>query len=221
MRALRTETTSRPLAIVAATLAATVVAVIGFGGTAWAKGPQSASITGPGLDEPIELTMQGGDGNQIVRLMALSGVWEGSETGGPERLSSKPTGDLGSKYTVIWSILVPNNDGQLEDRVAYRKDIYPDAAGGPVIYTPAQEDTGVGVGTTGWARGTAGLWRVLGEVGVPVADRPVPSTPEAPAGDPWWVPGALLAGALGLVVVLGLGAVVARSARAQRAISLG
>jgi D-alanyl-D-alanine carboxypeptidase (penicillin-binding protein 5/6) len=64
--------------------------------------------------------------------------------------------------------------GQQFGRV--RQDLYPRAAGGPVIHTPpGQQGFGGPLTVTGWLRGRPPLTRTLAQLGVP----PPPGTPAA------------------------------------------
>jgi hypothetical protein len=69
--------------------------------------------------------------------------------------------------------------GQTDGRI--RQDLYPRAAGGPVIYTlPGQQGFGQPLRATGWLRGTRQLTATLTRLGVP-AGASLPSAPGSPA----------------------------------------
>jgi hypothetical protein len=97
-----------------------------------AKGPDRATITGPGLDEPIVL---GGDAEGDVsstfgRFAEGAGFMYAVFRQTPNQLlAGRPQGDLGPKYEIVWR--VPGG----ETHTAFaRQALYPYAPGGPVTY---------------------------------------------------------------------------------------
>jgi hypothetical protein len=64
---------------------------------------------------------------------------------------------------------VPGVDPQPGDEFGrVRQDLYPDATGGPLIYTPpGQRGFGQALQAAGWLRGSAQLSRTLTQLGVP------------------------------------------------------
>ena len=109
------------------------MATVGFVIIAWAspamaKGPDQATITGPGLDKPVVVTGFGepGSGDKLGELADGSGlflVMFGSDGSARTIVSEAPTGDLGPKFQL--SYRVP--DGT-EAGSTVRQDLYP--AGG-------------------------------------------------------------------------------------------
>jgi hypothetical protein len=100
---------------------------------ATAKGPDQATITGPGLDGPIVV---GGDaegnftstfGRFTHGAGFVSAVFQ--QTPDP-MLRQRPKGDLGPRYHVLFR--VPGGDGRASN---VRLALYPYAPGGPVTYT--------------------------------------------------------------------------------------
>jgi hypothetical protein len=98
-----------------------------------AKGPDQATITGPGVDGPIVL---GGDaegnftstfGRFVHGAGFVSAVFQ--QTPDP-MLNRRPTGDLGPRYDVVYR--VPGGDTGTSN---VRQALYPYAPGGPVTYT--------------------------------------------------------------------------------------
>lgn len=148
-------------------VASAVVVVITA--AALAKGPESGTITGPGIEAPIELT-EVGSGDLIWELMQRTALWDG--LGSSSRLPAQPAAELGPAYTLTWV-----NSGPPADPIEVRtivQLIYPHAEMGPVIHTPAQlglERWGSGV--VGWYRAPEDLTETLTALGVPV------STPRA------------------------------------------
>jgi hypothetical protein len=92
---------------------------------ALAKGPETATLTIPGRDEPVLFVDQNLDGQTWSDRVRITGLWLGDRTPVEE-----PTGDLGDAYTVQWFQF-----GGGEPIVEY---IYPDAEGGPLVRTPEQ-----------------------------------------------------------------------------------
>jgi hypothetical protein len=138
-------------------IAVAIVAVTG--GTALAKGPESATFSGPGINGPTELNQ---NDPVIGQLMQQSGIWNGP--GVP--LSSAPTGDLGPVYTLTWVNSGPP-DAPIAERTI-RQFIYPQAENGPVIHTPVQDGLeGWGPDVVGWFEASDGLIHALLTLGVP------------------------------------------------------
>jgi hypothetical protein len=134
--------------------------------TALAKGPTEATITGPGLEEPLKL---GGPnalapGEPLEVLASRAGFFEvawGTDPG--KRLGKSPTTQLGPKYRVTY--LVPGPSGT-DDLI--RQDLYPFARGGRVTYTPGGQrffDTRRTLG--GWFRAARSVKAELVAAGLP------------------------------------------------------
>ncbi len=198
--------------------ALTFMATVGFVVVAWAspamaKGPDQATITGPGLNKPIVVGGYGepGSGDKLGRLSDGSGLFLlmfGSDGSGQHVVSRAPTGPLGPKFQL--SYRVP--DGS-EAGSTVRQDLYPDAAGGPFTYTEAGQAV---FGTTtsgGWYRTPSTFGRLLAELGVPTnavgQPQPEPSAAAAPRLAPAAAPdsapvttGVPLAAAIVVVIVL-------------------
>ena len=143
-------------------IAVAIVAVAG--GTALAKGPESATFSGPGIKGLTELNQNDA---VIGQLMQQSGIWNGP--GVP--LSSAPTGDLGPVYTLTWVNSGPP-DAPVAERTI-RQFIYPQAENGPVVHTPVQEGLeGWGPDVVGWFEASDGLIHALLTLGVPAPALP-------------------------------------------------
>lgn len=168
-------------------LLATLVTVFGAVPAAIAKGPESATLTGPGIDEPIQLM----DGVEEGEAMNLSGLWTGHET-----RVNEPTGDLGPQYVVSWVNMGPP-EFTVEQRTIVEY-VYPEASGGPVVHRPEQE------GLRDWHDGSKGWFQakdqivatideLVGEKVVepqPVATTVAPVSPQpipVDGASPWWI----------------------------------
>jgi hypothetical protein len=153
---------------------------------ALAKGPSQASITGPGLVRAI-VVADGGEPGQQGTLAVLAGqtglftAMFGPDVSLPVQTPARlrtppPEASLGPQYTVIYTVPgVTPRPGEQSGRI--RQDLYPAAAGGPVVYTPpGQAGFGQPLQVTGWLRAGPGLARTLGQLGI----RPQPGTSQAP-----------------------------------------
>jgi hypothetical protein len=193
-----------------------------------AKGIESATITGPALDHPIDV-MSDASG----KLPTLTGVWE-TRLGHPEPvplLDRTPTAQLGPRYTVTWRITGPGGPTPL------RQDVYPDAEGGPLVHTASGQRFFDGVTQGGWYQAPVALRDVLSRLGVPpvgvvtpsdAADTgavspaiagpgiplDAPTTVPTRADDPWWPE--VVAGLAVTAVVVGPAITAARLRRARR-----
>ncbi len=178
--------------IVVTALAAgmSVAAAISLATPALAKGPSEASITGPGLTRAIVVSGNGEPGEQgtLAVLAGQTGLFTAmfggdasvpAQTPAPLR-TPPPKAALGPRYTVTYTVPgVTPQPGEQAGRI--RQDLYPGAAGGPVIYTPpGQDGFGQPLQVTGWFRASPQLTRTLAQLGVPVR----PATPAAPRPHP-------------------------------------
>jgi hypothetical protein len=186
-------------------LAVTVLSGIALFGSiapAGAKGPESATISGPGIDQPIEL-IDGTNPDLVARLMEQTVLW----FGGGDPLPGQPVGDLGPGYALTWVNAGPP-EKSVEERTI-RQVIYLEAESGPLIHTPAQDGLeGWGPGVTGWFAAPNGLRDTLVALGAPLsagaspgkADLPgtvanMPPPEVKPVATPWYL------GLLGLALV--------------------
>lgn len=141
------------------TAVTTALVLILAAAPAMAKGPASATITGPGIDQPIELFDQRDHGQgiaeQIVDLIEQTGLWYATPS--LERIDQP--GGLGEPLVLAWG----------EGSRMIRQDIYLHAEGGPVIHTlegqPSLEAWGGEI--TGWFRAPTELVDTLRAFGVP------------------------------------------------------
>ncbi|MGW4475336.1 hypothetical protein ACWENQ_37195 [Nonomuraea sp. NPDC004354] len=162
---------------------------------ALAKGVDSGVLTGPGLSVPLRISP---DDERTAASLDL--VREGSavtvalvaELPGEFR-PAPPPGDLGPRYRLAWHL--PEDDSEVV------QDLYPYAAGAPLVHTPAQRH----VVRTGWHRAPAFLKDALVGVGLP-------AEPPRPWWAAWW-----WAAAAGLVVIVTIALSWRRLARAAGA----
>ena len=160
-----------------------------------AKGPSTASLTGPGLDHAVPVKGEGesGPGTPLGSLVQLGGFFPQVFLEAPDPTTrTRPTGNLGPRYRVEYRVPGPNaNGGKLV------QDVYPYAKT-PVTYmSPGQRFWGVNHTHGGWFVAGPGLKAALVAAGLPE------SPPPAASGGsfPWaW----LAAGVLAVVVLLAL-----------------
>ena len=186
--------TRHPIAL----LAATVVAVL-VPGLALAKGASEATITGPGLDEPIILAGEGQvGGEELMRLAESAGFFQAVFDQVPNMMQpERPDGTLGPRYTITYVMPGPNNE---LDRL--RQDFYPFASPDPVTYTAPDQPFWTTERTQGgWYLAASSFRDQLVAVGLP-------ESPPARGDDdglPWTAIGALAAA---LVLVVSAGAAI-------------
>ena len=159
-----------------------IAAAISLATPALAKRPSQASIGGPGLVHAIVVSGDGEPGQQgtLATLAGQTGLFTalfGAGASVPGQASaplrtSPPKASLGPRYTIIYTVPgVTPQPGEEFGRI--RQDLYPQAAGGPVIYTPpGQNGFGQQVQVTGWLRASPQLTRTLAQLGVPLRPGP-------------------------------------------------
>lgn len=156
--------------VVTAILVAAVVILLSASVPAEAKGPSRALIEGPGISSPI--TLPGPNettiGPELAALIKDSGVFvELWCQTCDERLRHQPTEELGSKYTVTYTMTVTiNNRTRSNPVVQY---IFPNAAPDPVTYVPpGQRFWGTQRTVGGWFIARPRLRHLLVGLGVPL-----------------------------------------------------
>src|SRR5579859_3768739 len=223
----------RLITVTALAAGLSVAAAISLATPALAKGPSQASITGPGLVRAIVVSGEGEPGQQgtLAVLAGQTGLYTalfGADIGIPQTPTSlrtpPPKAALGPRYTVSYTVPgVTSQPGEQFGRIV--QDLYPDAVGGPVIYTPpGQGGFGQSLQVTGWLRASRQLTRTLAQLGVPL--RPV--TPASPRTRPSAVHSAaarqmgspalawLVAAAVGIAAAVGLAAAALAAAARRR-----
>jgi hypothetical protein len=182
-----------------------LVGAIASAGPASAKGIQSATISGPGLDDPIDV--------EVGRLPDLTAFWEviPGQPEPPALMEQAPAGRLGPRYTVTWQVMT-----DADETTAIRQDLYPLAEGGPLVHTAAGQPIFDGTTIGGWYAAPIALRDRLRALGVPPAGAasPAKSMPQTPpavrsqSSDDWpWPP--VIIGATGAMALASVGGVVA------------
>lgn len=147
------------------------ILVIVIAGIALAKGPESVTLAGPGIESPVELIDavdwpiscdSSCPPDPMVQLMEQSGLWYA--TGDLPVPIEPPVGELGNQYVLTW-----NRGGSLEENI--RQFIYLHAEKGPVVHTPAQNGLeGWGSGVVGWFRASDDLADTLASLVDPLSE---------------------------------------------------
>ena len=182
-------------------LAAALTALLLMPAVANAKGPSAATIAGPGLAHVLTINGygEGGDSSPLGILVSEAGFFAQVFEQTPVATTrSRPTGRLGQRYDVTYTVPGPNGDSTL------RQALYPYAVNGPASYmTPSQKFWDSQSTPGGWYRGTAALKAMLVQAGLP-AKAPAKRAANAQAYKHAVAVGAgagiaLAAGALGLL----------------------
>ena len=193
-----------------------VVGAVGmFGGTAHAKGPSEAEITGAGITTPIPVPPEVFSANLIEETGFFAAAF-GQEP--DPMLATAPRGELGPRFTIAWSL--PWSDGGPTKVDEVEQDLYPYADGGPVVYTAPGQTFYVSEHTRGgWFRAPTALVTRLQTLGIPdlatydaieaveaEETRALSATREEATNDidpPWLIgAGVVLAGAAGALVLI-------------------
>jgi hypothetical protein len=142
-------------------------AVILAASPAFAKGPSQGVITGPGLAQPITLREPGSAtiGPDLANVVTQSGffvgMWGGTDAHG--RLTDRPAGNLGPRYTITYTMAFP--DRPSSDIVQY---VFPYAELRPVTFMPPNQEYWGNAQTEGaWFAGNVGLRKTLIRFGLP------------------------------------------------------
>jgi hypothetical protein len=156
------------------------VAALVLAAPALAKGPDEATITGPGLKGGgIHLSSGGGDpssGTPLGNLVEQGGWFQVTFGQEPDyRLPKRPAGDLGPKYEVKYRVPGPGGDTS-----TINQDLYPYATPSPVTYTkPGQSFFDDQKTRGGWYAASPDLTETLFQIGFPR------NAPSAGSGDSW------------------------------------
>lgn len=163
------------------------VAALAFPAATLAKGPDSASISGPGISGSIRIdgNGEGGLGTPLGVLTSQGGFFSQAFGHHPDDPTSKvrPVGDLGPRYHVVYSVPTPNGRRSIE------ADLYPYATPRPVTYMKSgQPFFGLMETFGGWYVGKPGLRQMLIEAGLPA------SASRGGGSHPWrWIGSSIVA----------------------------
>lgn len=176
-------------------------AALALPAAAAAKGPESATIVGPGGSIAVAGDGEGGTGTPLGNLVENGGFFPAVFARSPDpMLTRRPSGDLGPRYTVTYVVPGPGGDSRIE------QDVYPYAEPAAVTYVrPGQRFWGGERTNGGWYVATGDLTT---SIGLPEA---APPTGGGASRWPW------AAGALAAVVALAAAVLYRRMPRARAA----
>ena len=179
--------------------AAILTAALALPSLAAAKGPESASLAGPGIDRSLAVRGQGemGPGTPLGSLVDLGGFFPQMYGQTPDpTFRTQPKGTLGQRYTIVYVVPGPNS---IESRVV--QDVYPYARPVPLTYMrPGQKFWGSERAHGGWFVASADLTTTLVRAGLP-------AKPPGQAGAGFWSLG-VIGGIASVVALIALVAVV-------------
>ena len=143
-----------------------------------AKGPESASLAGPGIARSLAVHGQGemGPGTPLGSLVDLGGFFAQMYGQTPDpTLRTQPKGTLGQRYTIVYVVPGPNG---IKSRVV--QSVYPYARPVPLTYMKAaQTFWGSQRAHGGWFVASADLKTTLVRAGLP-------AKPPSQAGAGFW-----------------------------------
>jgi hypothetical protein len=172
-----------------------------------AKGPTAATITGPGLQAPIQLhgDPEGAPDSRFGRLLQGGGFFQQVFRQVPDAtLRAQPKVRLGPRYDVVY--LLPTPAG----KALIRQQLYPYAQGGPLTYVqPGQVFYGGMETRGGWIQAPQGLLPTLVTFGLPSR---APSLTQSGLG-----PGAWAGIATGIALAAGAAGALVRRHRSGNA----
>jgi hypothetical protein len=146
---------------------AAVAAALSLPAAAAAKGPSSASITGPGLDRRLAVAGEGemGPGTPLGSLVSLGGFMAQIYGQTPTAtVKTQPKSSvLGPRYRIVYVLPGPN-----ATRSRIVQLFYPYAKPVPLTYMkPGQTYWGTRKTLGGWFRSSTALTRALVQAGLP------------------------------------------------------
>jgi hypothetical protein len=178
-----------------------LVVVVALALPAWAdaKGPASASITGPGLSGAVSIKGEGenGAGTPLGDVTFGGGFFPAVYGQSPDpMLQQRPKGDLGPRYTLTFVVPGPNSITSI-----VHQDVYPYAKPYPVTYLKPGMPFWDGQKTYGgWFLAAPELKAGLLKAGLPA------TAPVAGGDGGFWSAGSIAALSAGLAAALGLAA---------------
>jgi hypothetical protein len=145
-----------------------VIAALVVPAVAAAKGPTEGVVSGPGFSKTVKVLYDGGGGSPGDNLTQAAGFFPAAFGQVPDpMLQRRPSGSLGPRYTVVWSV-----PGGAVFHV--RQQLYPYAPGGGVSYTKPGQPIFEMKTPGGWYHSPE-LKRTLVALGLPA--RAAPSEP--------------------------------------------
>ena len=161
-----------------------------------AKGPSTASLTGPGLDHAVPVKGEGesGPGTPLGSLVQLGGFFPQVFQQFPDStIRTRPSGNLGPRYRMVYRVPGPNGISTVVQAV------YPYAKT-PVTYMkPNQRFWGGNRTHGGWFAAGPGLKVTLVTAGLPES----PPPPASGGSFPWtWLGGGILSVVFLLALIL-------------------
>jgi uncharacterized protein (TIGR03382 family) len=133
--------------------------------SALAKGASEATITGPGLADGITMAGEGQPGGDVLMQLAEDAGFFPSVFGTipSPMLSTRPTSELGPRYTLRYTMPGPNGATNV-----IVQDLYPYAQPSPVTFTkPGQSYYGTEKTAGGWYVASTALKDELIAAGLP------------------------------------------------------
>ena len=160
-----------------------------------AKGPDQATISGPGM-KTVTLGGNGESmGTALGELTELAGLFPASFPTSPDpMLKSAPTKSLGSKYRIHFRVPGPDSGTFWIDQ-----DVYPYAQGGALTYTKPGQRIFDSRTPGGWFLGGTQLKLILQKQGLPAKDPGAASASSASGSNAALVAGIAIPGALALL----------------------
>jgi hypothetical protein len=142
-------------------LTALVGAALLIPSTAAAKEPSEASIKGPGFSKTLKMNQVFSEQSPLGRLTMGSGFFPAAVGQQPDpMLPGRPSGKLGPKYTILWTVPIPGHTHRV------RQDVYPYAQGGAITYMKPGQPIFEMQTRGGWYR-AYGLKQTLTGLGLP------------------------------------------------------
>lgn len=156
-------------------LIVTLALALALPALAAAKGPSTASISGPGVDSlPVRGAGESGPGTPLGNLVEAGGFFPAMFGQSPDPMRARrPAGDLGPKYTVTYVVPGPGGSSRVT------QDLYPYAKPSPVTYMAPGQHFWHGERTHGgWYVSSGNLTTGIG----------LPANAPSTGGFPWaWV----------------------------------
>jgi hypothetical protein len=147
--------------------------------SAAAKGPSKATVSGPGLGEALVVTGAEAPGTPLMTLAESTGFFPAVYGQSPDPMVSRPKGELGPRYSVVYRLPGPNRTVS-----TIRQELYPYAKPFPVSYLKPGQPFWQGQHTRGgWFLGDPRMKSTLVRAGL------APSAPAGGASKPWWLIG--------------------------------